>query len=54
MTIGVPIVNGAAADSGFWEHALTTLAVSGAIAAILISLRYFIVRLRIRRSTDRP
>ena len=40
MTIGIPILNGAVADSGFWEHALTTLAVTGAITAALLGLRH--------------
>ena len=43
MTIGIPMVNGAAAESGFREHALTTLAVTGAITAAVLGLRRILV-----------
>ena len=38
MTIGVPLVNGTA-ERGFWEHALTTMAVAGAIIAVALARR---------------
>ena len=44
MTIGVPLTNAAATEPGFWEHALTTLVVTGIITAVALGVRRFLRR----------